>query len=123
MPLRPIELSSAVARGFVADMRAFRAGRSFGRGAHFWLRPGPPSKRPRQGVERRDENEKPARRLARKRAGKTAPTTRGDGAALGWGSRATVPVPGAQWRTASNRVASSEGKARSRVPSGGGNRA
>ena len=41
----------------------------------------------------------------------------------GWGRRATVPVPGAQWRTVSNRVADSEGKARSRVPSGGGNRA
>jgi hypothetical protein len=41
----------------------------------------------------------------------------------GWGRRATVPVPGAQWRTVSNRVADSEGKARSRVLNGGDNRA
>jgi hypothetical protein len=40
----------------------------------------------------------------------------------GWGRRATVPVPGAQWRTVSNRVADSEGKARSRVLNGGDNR-
>src|ERR1700747_3805565 len=93
MPLRPIELSSAVARGFVADMRA-RAGLLGGERISGFGRDRP-AKGPARESSGVTSNEKPARRLARRRAGETAPTTRGDGAARAGPSRHCAGA----WRT------------------------